>query len=344
MLWNLTTSGISGTIQSASIQVDVTTTSTDTYNLYAMSTPWNESQVTFDQPSNTTQWQNVGANGPADYNSTVLGTLKPTATGLATITLNAAGIADLQAWLSNPSSNYGFVIKDASTSGSVSVTIASRKYPTVADRPSLSITTAGTGGGGSSGNQTITNPVTSATAAVNGTSGSPGYMSGIGLNLATLYYQYLQYQQSGSTSGFTPNLSQAGINAADISGSNVALYVTSESTTVSQLTSSLESLGMTVTLTSGTTITGWLPYSQLANAAILHGLVSAIPSTVATPDDMLVGDVSSRNCRQPWSPPSIRHRCEPPTASTCFRITGPARRSPSWMRTTTHPLSRTPTR
>ncbi len=106
-------------------------------------------------------------------------------------------------------------------------------------------------------------------------------MSGIGLNLATLYYQYLQYQQSGSTSGFTPNLTQAGINAGDISGSNVSIFVTSESTTVSQLTSSLESLGMTVTITSGTTITGWLPYSQLANAAILHGLVSAIPASVA---------------------------------------------------------------
>ena len=232
MLWNLTTAGISGTIQSASIQVYVTTTSTDTYNLYAMSTPWNVSQVTFDQPSNTTQWQDDGANGPADYNSTVLGTLTPTATGLATITLNAAGIADLQAWLSNPSSNYGFVIKDANTNGSASVTIASSKYATVADRPSLSITVAGTGGGGSSGNQTITNPVTSATAAVNGTSGSPGYMSGIGLDLATLYYQDLQYQQSGSTSGFTPNLTQAGINAGDVSGSNVSVFVQSESTTI----------------------------------------------------------------------------------------------------------------
>ena len=131
--------------------------------------------------------------------------------------MNAAGIADLQAWVSNPSSNYGFIIKDASTSGSATITFDSMNFATVADRPLLSITTAGSGGSGS-GTQTITNPVTSATAAVNGTSGSPGYMSGIGLNLATLYYQYLQYQQSGSTSGFTPNLTQAGINAGDISG------------------------------------------------------------------------------------------------------------------------------
>jgi hypothetical protein len=238
LLWNL--SSISGTIQSASITVDVTTVGTGTYNLYALATPWNESQVTFDQPSSNVYWQVAGANGSSDYNSTILGTLSATATGMATINLNAAGIADLQKWLTNPSSNYGFIIKDPVANDNSSIIFDSSKNGTAADNPKLSITVAGTGGSGSSGTQTVTNPVTSATAAVNGTSGSPGFMSGVGLNLSTLYYQYVQYQQSGSTSGFTPNLTQAGISAADISGTNVAIFATSESTTVSQLTSSLQ--------------------------------------------------------------------------------------------------------
>ena len=63
LLWNLS-SVSSGTITSASITVDVTTSSsssTATYNLYALATPWNESQVTFDQASNGTSWEVAGA-------------------------------------------------------------------------------------------------------------------------------------------------------------------------------------------------------------------------------------------------------------------------------------------
>ncbi len=118
-------------------------------------------------------------------------------------------------------------------------------------------------------------------------------MSGVGLDLATLYYQYLEYQQSGSTSPFQANLTQANINAADVSGTNVSIFVTSESTTISQLTASLQSLGMSVTLSSGTTIGGWFPISQLANASILHGLVSAMPAAVGVTSDVLVGTVAA---------------------------------------------------
>ena len=91
LLWNLTS--VAGTIQSASITVYVTSGSTATYNLYALARSWNPSQVTFDQPASGQGWQIDGANGSADYNSTVLGTLSSAGTGFATITLNAAGIA-----------------------------------------------------------------------------------------------------------------------------------------------------------------------------------------------------------------------------------------------------------
>ena len=51
----------------------------ETYNLYALSQAWNVSQVTYDQASKRTAWQMPGANGSADYNSTVLGTLTSSA-------------------------------------------------------------------------------------------------------------------------------------------------------------------------------------------------------------------------------------------------------------------------
>jgi uncharacterized repeat protein (TIGR03803 family) len=278
LLWNLTS--VAGTIQSASITLDVTTGSTSTYNLYALARSWNPSQVTFDQAANGQNWQVAGANGSADYKSTVLGTLYSTGTGFATITLNTAGIAQLQSWVSNPSSNYGFIIKDPLSTDKLTINFDSSKAATVADRPTLTINLAATVVPPPA--SPVTNPVTSATAAVNGTSGTPdtGYMEAVGINLATLYFQYVQWQQSGSSSPFSPNPTQAGMSAADISGTSVEVVVTTEPTLTSQVQTALTGLGMQSLTASGDQITGLIPISQLANLAMLHGVVSAAPTSV----------------------------------------------------------------
>ena len=102
---------------------------------------------------------------------------------------------------------------------------------------------------------------------------------------------------------------------------------------------------MNVTVTSGTTIGGWIPISQLANAAILHGLVSAMPAAVAHPDDMLVGDVSRRKgtstAAAPIDPAQMRTAYG---VSLLSELAAPGKRSPSSTHTTTRPSSRTPTR
>ncbi len=168
--WNL--SGVTGTVQSASITVYVTTASTVTYDVYALSRAWNASQVTDQVAESGQYWENSGAAGSNDYNSTLLGTLNSTTTGFATITLNAAGIAVVQGWINSPSSNYGFIIEGASSG---LLDFASSKYATVADRPMLAINMSG--GGSTSpppSNPPITNPAASAAAAVNGTSARAG--------------------------------------------------------------------------------------------------------------------------------------------------------------------------
>jgi len=276
LLWNLTS--YAGTIQSASITVYVTTGSTATYNLYALARTWSPSQVTFDQPSSGVYWQSAGANGSADYNSTILGTLTATGTGFATITLNAAGIAKLQAWIANPSTNYGFIIKDPVSSDKAIITFASSKYATVSDRPTLTLNFGATTVPPTT--PPVTNPVTSATAAVNGTSGVPntGYMEAVGVDLATLYFQYVQAQQNGTT--FTPNPTQAGVNAGDISGTSVDVVVTVEPTLVAQVDAALAALGMTSITVTGNTISGYIPISQLAALAMTHGVVSAAAAPV----------------------------------------------------------------
>ena len=105
-------------------------------------------------------------------------------------------------------------------------------------------------------------------------------MESVGINLATLYFQYVQWQQSGSNSPFSPNLTQAGISAADISGTSVEVVVTTEPTLTSQVQTALTGLGMQSVTASGDVITGLIPISQLANLAMLHGVVSAAPTSL----------------------------------------------------------------
>ena len=169
-------------------------------------------------------------------------------------------------------------------------------------------------------------------------------MAGVGLNLATLYFQDLQYQQSGSTSGFVPNLTQANIPTNDVSGTNVNVLVSSESTTVSQLQSSLQALGMQVTLTTGNLIGGWLPISQIQNAALTHGLVSAAQATVAKTDTKSLGVVAAPQNPSVVTAPINQRRCERRTVSICCRTAVPAKPLPSSTLSTTRRSLPTPMR
>ena len=130
----------SDTIQSATITLNVEgfVGAKGPVNLYALDEPWNPGTVNFDQASSSLAWEVPGAHGATDAGTTVLGTFDPTSTGKATITLNAAGITALQTWVSNPSSNYGFILR--STSGEMFMSSNLDAAPPV--RPSLSVTYA----------------------------------------------------------------------------------------------------------------------------------------------------------------------------------------------------------
>jgi Calx-beta domain/FG-GAP-like repeat/Carboxypeptidase regulatory-like domain len=310
LMFNLSGTTVSGTVSAATLSLEPTSATTAAISVYALSTPWTASQATYKNATTSTTWQTPGALGSSDYSTTLLGTLPSgSKAGVDAITLTAAGVSVIQGWINNPSTNYGFILRGASGL----TFIDSDANSTTSTRPILSITT--TASGTPSQPPAVTNPVTSAQAAVNGSGGVSGYLSGVGLNLATLYFQYLQYQQSGSTSGFVPNLTQANISKEDVSGTNVAVFVNSQSTTVSQLQSSLQALGMQTTLTSGNLIGGWLPISQIQNAGLLHGLVSAIPSTIAKNASTNLGVVAS-----PQNPSVVTAPIDPSQMRTAYGL------------------------
>ncbi|MCP3140353.1 DNRLRE domain-containing protein [Pyxidicoccus xibeiensis] len=127
------------TVRSARLTFHVTNrTSGEGYFLYAAGRDWSESQATWTQATSSTAWSAPGARGAGDRGSTVLGTFVPSVTGAHTVTLDAAGLAALQGWVSNPASNRGFVL-DAPTNMD-GLDLASSEATTPAQRPQLSVT------------------------------------------------------------------------------------------------------------------------------------------------------------------------------------------------------------
>jgi hypothetical protein len=153
--WTLSGIPAGSTVQSATITLRVTDASANTYGLHAVSRPWIEAQVSWQNARTGTPWETAGALGASDRGA-VVGTVTG-ATGSRTVTLNAAGIAAVQSWVDG-GTNAGIII--ASTSNTDGFDVASSERSTTSHRPRLSVTylppdpggSGGTGGtGGSSG-------------------------------------------------------------------------------------------------------------------------------------------------------------------------------------------------
>jgi FG-GAP-like repeat/Calx-beta domain len=285
--WNTSSISASSTVTSATITLDVTTAASGvTYNLYALNSAWNPSQVTYTSSSTGTKWFSTGAGGSSS-GSTAIGSFTASSTGLVSVTLNATGVALVQSWIAKPSTNFGIIIRAAS--GTAQLSLASSKNGTVADRPMLSVATV-VSTGSTFTPPAITNPTTSANAAFYGFDGNrDGYMAPVGMTLDTLYFQYLQWQQNGSQGTFTTTNPLIHLN-----GNSVLVDVTS-AFNVSALETTLQGLGMQVTGVAGPVISGWMPMSQLANLAMTSGLNFAQESAyyiAAAPADTTQGAVA----------------------------------------------------
>jgi hypothetical protein len=135
--WDLSSIPAGSTIQSVALSINVTGTSTDTYEIYEVKRSWTESQATWKKANSSTNWQSAGAQGALDRGSTVLGTVSATATGIRTVILNAAGLAVVQGWVNNPFTNFGFVFQDYANSTDDDLVFSSREISVAANRPQL---------------------------------------------------------------------------------------------------------------------------------------------------------------------------------------------------------------
>ncbi len=146
LFWNVSAIPQGSTVQSAAITINVTNPSVRSYEIYEVLKPWVESEVTWNRASAGQNWEVAGASGATDRGSTVLGTLQVGTNGLATITLNSAGVALVQTWINNPSANRGLIIQDYVVAPD-GIDFDSSEATTVANRPRLTVTyTADPGG------------------------------------------------------------------------------------------------------------------------------------------------------------------------------------------------------
>jgi hypothetical protein len=115
----------------------VVDTSSHSYELYALKRAFDETSVTWQRASASVTWQTAGANGANDRDTTVLGSLTGSASGTLTVSLNTAGLAKLQTWVSSPASNFGFVLLDYAQSNGLD--LSASEASTVSQRPKLTV-------------------------------------------------------------------------------------------------------------------------------------------------------------------------------------------------------------
>jgi hypothetical protein len=137
--WDMPQIPTTATVTQAEIRLGVSDASNTAYNLYALKRPFVESKATWQRSDTGVNWQQAGANGADDRETTVLGSLAPSSTtGTKTVVLNEAGLAKLQSWIANPTTNYGFILLNYAPSNGIK--IHSSEAATASVRPMLVVT------------------------------------------------------------------------------------------------------------------------------------------------------------------------------------------------------------
>jgi len=119
------------------ITLNVFNKSNDIYQVCEMKRNWVESRATWKVYSSGNTWQTPGALGSNDRGNTALDTFAPSSKGLYNIILNSDGVALVQSWVDNPTSNHGFIIANGSATDGGD--FDSREASTASTRPKLTV-------------------------------------------------------------------------------------------------------------------------------------------------------------------------------------------------------------
>jgi hypothetical protein len=132
--WNVSTIPAGSKIRSASVTLNVTNPSVETYEAYELKRPWVETAATWLLYAANQPWEIAGANGSLDRAAQPAGTLTPSVKGNQTFALSPAVV---QSWVDNAANNQGIIIAD--TVNTDGFDFSSRESTTSSLRPKLTV-------------------------------------------------------------------------------------------------------------------------------------------------------------------------------------------------------------
>ncbi|MGM7684557.1 DNRLRE domain-containing protein [Cytobacillus sp. Hm23] len=135
--WDISTIPNNKKVVSASISLNITDASSSSYEIYGLKRDWSESQVTWEQSTNGSNWDVPGAGGMTDRESSIIGTITASNSGAHTIHLNESGISIVQSWIDNPLMNAGIIIANSDNRNGID--ISSSETSDEGLRPKLTI-------------------------------------------------------------------------------------------------------------------------------------------------------------------------------------------------------------
>ncbi len=135
--WDVSSIPPGSTIDEVVVTLDVTgTTNSLGYYVYALTRDWTEAGATWNKYTSTLPWQQPGANGSQDRESTPVG--KWTTARSQGLRMFSFRPSLVQSWLDDPSTNRGILI--ANDDNGNGVDFHCRGTTTAADRPKLTVT------------------------------------------------------------------------------------------------------------------------------------------------------------------------------------------------------------
>ncbi len=141
--WDVSSIPRDSVVQSAtmtfSLAAATNSASTDRYPIYAALRSWIEMEATWNDASSAASWATPGAGELGrDRGVTEVGGIPALASGSTTVRLNSTGIALVQQWITDPTTNFGVQISSLIANDGLG--LSSRESTTAADRPALTVT------------------------------------------------------------------------------------------------------------------------------------------------------------------------------------------------------------
>jgi hypothetical protein len=138
MAWDISAIPTNATVNSASLVLQLSNGTSGNFFLQQVLRPWVHNQATWMEAQSGTPWEVPGVDGSSDRGMTSLATING-ASGSRTYNLNAAGIAVIQGWVTNPATNHGFIFLDLLMNKD-GMQFLHADAATVSQRPRLNIT------------------------------------------------------------------------------------------------------------------------------------------------------------------------------------------------------------